>query len=434
MLEEVRVDFEDLFSNCSYDMSSNKDNDLNKIRKIIGENLSSDKKIKYSYLNDETDSYIYFPKKDNKNDKKKILLVSHELSRTGAPIVVLDTAKVLVKNGYYVIVVSLKDGPLYTDFIDVGVPVVIMNKLRYVQYFKSEVLQFFDKIDLDYFVNNVDYTFMVTATLYNYVRRYFNTKNKIYWWIHEGSESYNILDPLMPKAIAKNVRVLCGGQYAANQLINRGYHYYPKVLNYGVFDENIVKEKRKKNDKVTFLLAGTIGKRKGQLIFLDAIKKLRDDERKQAKFIFIGDPYDGDIDGNNIKKEIKEFSDENDCVSLYSSIPREELYELYKNIDVLVLASIDDPMPVVATENFMLENICICSNQTGTSFYIVDGENGFVFQSNDSNHLSSKLSYIIGSKDRLDEIKKNGRKIYDRYFNIDRFEKNLLNLIQGDNL
>lgn len=42
---------------------------------------------------------------------------------------------------------------------------------------------------------------MVTTTLYNFVRRYFNTNNKILWWIHDGAESYNYLDSRMPKTI-----------------------------------------------------------------------------------------------------------------------------------------------------------------------------------------------------------------------------------------
>ena len=57
----------------------------------------------------------------------------------------------------------------------------------------------------------------------------------------------------------------------------------------------------------------------------------------------------------NIKQEIQEYAKEHANVKLYKSVSRTELYKIYDAIDVLVLASIDDPMPVVATENFMLD-------------------------------------------------------------------------------
>lgn len=376
-------------------------------------------------------SQIYYPKKNIINNTKNILLITHELSRTGAPIVVLDTAKVLVKNGYFVTLITPQNGPLLKEFLDIGVPVIIMNEMKYIQYLVSETNNFVEKLDLDNFVNNFDLTIMVTATLYNFVRRYFNTNNKILWWIHEGAESYNILDSRMPKTITPNIKVLCGGQYAADQLKLRNYLYYPRVLNYGVFDEYKVISKPR-NKKVRFLLAGTIGKRKGQLILLQAIQKLPKEIQENSEFIFIGDPYENDLEGISIKEQLQEYATQHENVKLYQSVSRYELYKLYEEIDVLVLASIDDPMPVVATENFMLGNICLCSTQTGTSYYIENGVNGFVFQSGNSTDLSDKLSDIIKNKKELDKIKLNGRKIYDKYFEIGIFERKLLQIIQGE--
>ena len=406
-------------------------NDFIKELKELIDNRINKEKIIYVPLYRSSNNYIYYPRKSTTNNTKNILLVTHELSRTGAPIVVLDTAKVLVKNNYFVTVISLKNGPLIEEFLNIGVPVIIMPQMKYIQYFKSETRHFFSKMDLDIFVNSFDITIMVTATLYNFVRRYFNTGKKIFWWIHEGSESYNILDSGMPKNITPNIKVFCGGQYAADQLFIRGYHYYPSILNYGVFDEAKL-TKRQKNNKVRFLLAGTIGKRKGQLVLLKAIQKLTKKYQDKSEFIFIGDPYENDLEGINIKKEIQEYEKKHDNIKLYKSVSRRELYKIYNSIDVLVLASIDDPMPVVATENFMLGNICLCSNRTGTSYYIEDKENGFTFQSDNSDELTKKIIYIIDHKDELEEIKAKGRQIYENYFEIGIFERKIIQLIQGE--
>lgn len=401
-------------------------------KKII-RNKFSQKNIIFEKLYASSNSILFYPKKEVPSSKKNILLVTHELSRTGAPIVVLDTAKILVNNGYFVTVISLSDGPLLEDFLSVGVPVVVMPDMKAIQYFKSETCHFFKKMDLDLFVSNFDLTIMVTATLFNFVRRYFNSDKKIVWWIHEGSASYDFLDAYMPKVITPNIKVLCGGEYAVLQLKSRGYQYYTKVLNYGVFDDSQkFNKKEKKTSKVRFLLAGSVGTRKGQLILLEAIKKLEAQYKENSEFIFVGEACEGDIRGIEIENEIREYASKNDNVIVYASIPREELYEMYQTIDVLVLASLDDPMPVVATENFMLGNICLCSTTTGTSYYIEDSINGFVFESGNSEQLKDKIVYIIEHKDELGSIKQNGRKIYEDYFDIQIFQKNILQLVEEE--
>lgn len=392
------------------------------------------KKInKYDILYDGSSSYAFSPNNiSNIESKNSILLVSHELSRTGAPIVVLDTAKVLVKQGFFVVVISTKDGELLDEFLSIGVPVVVMPEIKCTQYLHNEVDLFTKTLDLDEFVNSFNITFFVTATLYNFVRRYYNSNNKIIWWIHEGSESYNILGKKMPKTITKNVTVLTGGQYSADQLNKLNFKYYPKVLNYGVYDEkkHQQKEKKENNDKVKFLIAGTIGVRKGQLVLLEAIKLLPDDINNNSEFIFIGDPYENDRTGEEIKKIIYEYSLDNKNVKLLKSMDRKSLYKMYGDIDVLVVASIDDPMPVVATENFMLGNICLCSDCTGTSYYITDKKNGFVFKSGDVEELSKKIEYIVSHKKELDTIKQNGRKIFENYFEMSIFSKNILKIVK----
>ena len=404
---------------------------LNDFKKTICHKYNK-KDIIFERLYASSSSVLYYPLNNICQSKRSVLLVVHELSRTGAPVVVLDTAKVLVKNGFFVTVISLKNGPLMKEFLNIGVPVVVMPDMLHVQYFKSETIHFFRKMDLDVFFNEFDLTIFVTATLFHFVERFFNSKKRIIWWIHEGSASYNLLNNFMPKNITSNIKVVCGGEYAVSQLKLNGYHYYPTVLNYGVFDDSKRYSKINRNDsKVRFLLAGSIGERKGQVVLLNAIKELSDYYLEQSEFIFVGEAYKGDVIGEEITEKIKEYSMLNPNVIFLSSVSREELYKLYRTIDVLVLASYDDPMPVVATENFMFENICLCTTSTGTSYYIEDGVNGFVFDTGDIDQLRKKIEYIVDHFGELNVIRKKGRKIFDDYFDIKIFEKNILKLI-GD--
>ena len=44
--------------------------------------------------------------------KQRLLFVTHQLSRTGAPIVLLDMIRLCINNGYEVEVITMLDGPL----------------------------------------------------------------------------------------------------------------------------------------------------------------------------------------------------------------------------------------------------------------------------------------------------------------------------------
>jgi glycosyltransferase involved in cell wall biosynthesis len=57
-----------------------------------------------------------------------ITLVSHDLSRTGAPKLALDVARSMVAAGAKVNLISLTDGPLREDFERIGIPVKVMQR------------------------------------------------------------------------------------------------------------------------------------------------------------------------------------------------------------------------------------------------------------------------------------------------------------------
>ena len=146
MNSENRNVKQDEFSIEKYFVNENNipsDNFIKDLKKLINNHINEEKIIDEPLYRSSI-NYIYYPSKSLTNNSKNILLITHELSRTGAPIVVLDTAKVLVKNNYFVTVISLKDGPLMEEFINIGVPVIIMPQMKYVQYLKSETCHFFE--------------------------------------------------------------------------------------------------------------------------------------------------------------------------------------------------------------------------------------------------------------------------------------------------
>lgn len=376
---------------------------------------------------------IYIPPEtQNIDSQKNILLVIHELSRTGAPIVVVDTAKTLIKNGYFVTIVTMRRGPLVKELLDHGIPVISDRELALVHETKNLLDSKENHFHIDTLFNAFSQTIVVTAIYYNLVHRYSYGKKPIIWWLHEGTATYDYYSSFMPQQLGPAARVYTGGQYAHDQLQKYGLEYHASILNYGVKDAKQTKNaKNQPASTIKFILPGSIGPRKGQTILLDAIRNLPEKYKKISEFIFIGDvTSESDLEGQKIKKELIRFSQTLPNVTYLTSVSRAKLFTLYQSVDVLVLPSLDDPMPVVATEMLMYSKVVLCSDATGTSYYLKDGHNGFVFKSGDSTQLRDKIIYIIDHKNNLTKIGKKGREVYEQNFKMNIFEKNLLHIIK----
>lgn len=112
-------------------------------------------------------------------------------------------------------------------------------------------------------------------------------------------------------------------------------------------------------------------------------------------------------------------------------VDREEVARILEETDVLICPSREDPMPTVAAEAMACGIPCLISDAAGTVEYIRDGLDGFVFHSEDVKELALKIRWCVEHREKLEEIGRRSRQIFDRYFSMDVFEKNLLCLVKG---
>lgn len=355
--------------------------------------------------------------------KKKILVVSHELTRTGAPIVVLDAVKEMINAGYFVTVISPFDGELRLEYESIHVPVIIDRRLAWGRCAGESIALFSDDWCMDKLIKEYDLILINTLMGHNLITRYQKYGIPIIWWIHEGSCTLDIVAKYLPKKLFSNVHILFGGEYTQKMLNKYVVNYKGTELLYGVPDYSLKYMSSKKcNDKVKFLIVGTVDKRKAQDLAIKAIKKLGHDILRKTEFIFIGDK-----NSDSVYREITKFAIKYKNVKIIvDKITRNELFEFYSNADCLLCPSRDDPMPVVMVEAMVFSKPCLCSTGTGTAQYITDGENGFIFENNNAKMLAEKITYLVNNRDKLSEIGKNGRLIYKKYFSMDVFHKNLL--------
>ena len=105
-------------------------------------------------------------------NRPKILLITHELEFTGAPIVLFNIAKILKKHNFEVFVISYLNGNLAERYREIGVPVHIV---RYIQMDRPGFIKLVKMFDL------VIANTIVTYRAVWYMREYV----KFIWLIHE---------------------------------------------------------------------------------------------------------------------------------------------------------------------------------------------------------------------------------------------------------
>ena len=345
-----------------------------------------------------------------------ILLVSHELSLSGAPFALLNLALVLKKYGWQTVIVSPEDGDIGTYAADRGIPSIYIPDL-YCAGFISGTKDLFAIVIANTIVSSP------------VVKELDGTDTPVLWWIHEASEVYSRdMAEELPRNLSENVHIYCAGKYAQKMLACRFPRYDTDVLLYyandvsccaGDASPSILK---KTGDSKVFACVGLIEHRKGQDILLEAIDMLPDKVGRKSRYTFVGKVRD-----NEIKEQLEMMQKKYpDRIVFHEGLGHDELLELYRETDFLICPSRDDPMPVVAAEAMSLGKPCICSGNTGTAEIIERYDAGFTYADNDP----EKLSELIGCACRLSDagyhrFAGNARRTYEEVFSEEVFEKNL---------
>lgn len=174
---------------------------------------------------------------------------------------------------------------------------------------------------------------------------------------------------------------------------------------------------------VKFLTIGYIENRKGQDILLAAVKLLPEEERRKCGFYLVGN--DTSAMAGRIREEIKGIPQ----IKMTGLVDRQGIDSLLESSDMLICPSREDPMPTVAAEAMMHSVPCLLSDAAGTAAYLTDGADGLLFESGNEEELAEKIRWCVRHKDRLGEMGEKARKIYERYFSMEVFEKNFLEAV-----
>lgn len=396
---------------------------LNALIKYLNNNIGK------TFIDHKDYERVYFIKNKLKKNKN-ILLFSHEMKRTGAPIVLLEMAKLLKKKSN-VIVFSLEDGDLVEDFIKLNIPVVISTKMK--KYQLSSKINSNISFYLDDIISDFDLCVFNTLTLFNYIKRYSDINTKIIWWIHEGTTIIDIpeVKKNLPKVLSSNISTYFVSEYSSSLLKARGFDYGDRILSYGIKKDKIDKKSLVvNNNRIKYAIIGSINYRKGTKIVVDAIKSLDVGVNNKSEYYFVGKADIDDKYGLDVQKELVELDKNNSFVHYYSSLEHSAVLALIRDVDAVIVPSYDDPLPVVATEALMLNKALICSSTIGTISFLTNNVDSIIFDNSNFINLMKVIEEFSCNNMLRSKISKNGFKVYKYNFKYCKFIKNVKKIIK----
>jgi len=338
------------------------------------------------------------------SETKKILLISHEASLSGAPILVLSLLKKLKqqRKDYTIDVLLLRPGQLYEDFAKLS-----DNKILVANHFNqslSFVNRNFKKFQNAFFPkqeNKEEQIEKVTGKLLqnNYDLVYANTAETLEWTIpfykkniptivaiHEltfGMESSYPKDFIL-KNISNVSMIIAGSNAVAENLINR-YNADPKKVTaiHSFVDEKLEIQKDKKQIKkelnipdsdVILGIASSQELRKGTDLVPLLVKKISDKTDISFKFINLGgSSKSGPVKCSKIDAEKLDVEDKIIYVD-HNKTPND-----YINIfDVFLLLSREDPFPLVMLTAAKLQKPIVAFDKSGGAVEFLENGHGIL--------------------------------------------------------
>ena len=345
-------------------------------------------------------------------DGKRALILSHELTMTGAPIVLTSAVPVLRSMGYEVLVLGPSDGGSLHLFLDAGASVITRSSCRNVSDAWGMALC-------------ADFVIANTVVMARAVRALSGTAVPVLWWLHDAFAGYPHIAHQIPTQLGENVRVYSVGSHAANAMHAVRPEFEIRPLIYGLPDyaaENFVRTDLGYNHgRPLFATVGSFERRKGHDIFCKAIRLLPPEVREKASFLFVGQAADKEM-MDSVRALTADYPEN---VYYCKRLTRDEIKSLMEQCTGLVCASRDDPMPTFVTEGLIFGKPSIVSEHTGTAGLISEGRNGFVYHNDDPQQLAVLLEHAIEHPEELASMRTECRKMYEQYYSKEAFEQTL---------
>lgn len=335
---------------------------------------------------------------------KIILMISQDMSISGAPKVLLSVAKECQLKGWTPILVSRYLGPLVKEVEENEIPFIVISDI-FLQYF----IKYIFGLPIDCFWINT----IVSYQWANYAEDY---GKKSIWWLHEGETYISKVNSNLRKDY-HNVQIYYVSTWVKNSIEEAGFQWKGEIFPYVVLYKEPMMVKERESDTFNLAIVGSITPRKNQI---EAVKAIKQIDQKDIRLYIVGSVID-----NAYYQTLKSEIGDDERIVEISYISTNDMQRFYSQIDVLICTSTDDPLPVVITEAMMNGIPVITSNCTGHALLFEKKGYPNCYHIGDINTLQEIIIHLKESSSYYKLCSKMVRKIYSSYFSLDAFQKNI---------
>ncbi|MBA2433292.1 MAG: glycosyltransferase [Chthoniobacterales bacterium] len=368
------------------------------------------------YADSPTPIRMWSPPGVATGERGDLLFVSHDLTLSGAPLILWQVAKWCRAAGFFVVVMAPEDGPMREKFQTAEIPLIVDPLVM------KEHESFVD------FARGFDV--VIASTIFGAPVVHAAKAGGIphLWWIHEGrvAEEYLAESARMRSALALADVVVTPDTRSAH--IYQPFRTDPvRVLSYGIPDprEGVAPAAREENGPVRFLLLGSVEHRKGQLVLLEALRKLPASVASGMAFDIVGRPHDPAI-----AEQVRAAARKLPHLTYREGVSHDEALRLIAGTDVMVSCSLDETGPIILIEALALGVPILSTNVGAVAEKLADGGGALFVRAGDAEALASALERFVTEPHLRQRLAAEARGAYEQHFTYDRFGEGFVELVR----
>ncbi|MFH0779018.1 MAG: glycosyltransferase family 4 protein, partial [Candidatus Eisenbacteria bacterium] len=187
--------------------------------------------------------------------------------------------------------------------------------------------------------------------------------------------------------------------------------HVPNFLRLGAYEPSY-----KRSD--FFIYVGRLSEEKGVDVLLDAQKKLR-----KMRLVIVGD--------GGMREELRRKVSDSDRVTFLGFLPEAKLVETWRAAAFTVVPSVCyENSPYAVLESLAFGKPVIATKMGGIPEMVRDGENGFLVEPGNSEHLADRISYLASHPEETWRLGKVARRTVEQTYSAERHFENVMSLYE----
>lgn len=365
---------------------------------------------------------LYASRQDDRlMDAPNILIVSHDLSLSGAPMVMYNLACDLVDKGYFVTVISPVEGMMREKLQQRNIPVMIDATLSGELHHETKK-----------FMAHFDLMIVNTITMFQAVYASKELLVPAVWVIHESDSGCELVatNSVVADAFheADVVAIMC----------KKAMEKYRRLVNVANFNLLTLGIKplaqsdngKRKEDSFVILNVGSVEERKGQDILIESILGLPENLAPHIKVYMVGRiliPEFYEIIRERAEKSRWNFS-------FVGQVPHEDLATWYDMADVVLCSSRDETGPMTVLEAMSRGKAVISTDVGSVTDMITDGREGIIIPTENSAKMRESIELLYNDPGLRERMGRNAREKFVNSFTFNHFSDQFIRIVENTRL